>query len=95
MYKLKLGQYKKIFGQYKLKLGQYKMPIRQNQVKFWDSTCCFFQQNKLNFGYVQVEIGTVQDNFWTVQVEIGTVQDKDSTKSGEILGQDMLFFLTK
>ena len=47
----------------------------------------FFQQNKLNFGYVQVEIGTVQDDFRTVQVEIGTVQDANSTKSGEILGQ--------
>jgi hypothetical protein len=54
-----------------------------------------FQQIKLNCGYVQVEIGTVQDDFWTVQVEIGTVQDADLTKSGEILGQYMLFFSTK
>jgi hypothetical protein len=44
----------------------------------------FFQQNKLNFGYVQVEIGTVQDEFRTVRVEIGTVQDANVTKSGEI-----------
>ena len=81
-----------IFGQYKSKLGQYKITIRQNQVNLWDSTWWFFQQIKLNCGYVQVEIGTVQDDFRTVQVEIGTVQDKDSTKSGEIVGQDMLFF---
>jgi hypothetical protein len=40
----------------------------------------------LNFGYVQVKIGTVQDNFLTVQVKIGTVGDTDSTKSGEIFG---------
>jgi hypothetical protein len=45
-----------------------------------------FQQNKLNFGYVQVKIGTVQDDFRTVQVKIRTVQDADSTKLGEILG---------
>jgi hypothetical protein len=49
----------------------------------------------LNCGYVQVEIGTVQEDFRTVQVEIGTVQDADLTKSGEILGQYMLFFSTK
>ena len=54
----------------------------------------FFQKNKLNFGYVQVEIGTVQDDFRTVQVEIGTVQDNDSAKSSEIVGQYMMVFTT-
>ena len=44
----------------------------------------FFQQNKLNFGYVQVEIGTVQDEFRTVRVEIGTVLYANVTKSGKI-----------
>ena len=87
MHKLKLGQHKTIFGQYKSNLGQYNMLIQQNQVQFLDSTWWFFQQNKLNFGYVQVEIGTVRDDFRTVQVEIGTVRDADSTNLGEILGQ--------
>jgi hypothetical protein len=39
-----------------------------------------------HIGYVQVKIGTVQDDFWTVQVKIRTVQDADLTKSDEILG---------
>jgi hypothetical protein len=54
-----------------------------------------FQQIKLNCGYVQVEIGTVQDNFRTVQVKIWTVQDNDLTKSSEIVGQYMIVFSTK
>jgi hypothetical protein len=49
----------------------------------------------MNFGYVQVEIGTVQANFWIVQVKIGTVQDADLTKLFEILGQYMVIFSTK
>ncbi len=53
-----------------------------------------FSTKKLNIGYVQVEIGTVQDDFRTVQVEYGTVQDINSTKSGEIFGQYMMIFLT-
>jgi hypothetical protein len=42
-----------------------------------------FSTKKLNFGYEQVEIGTVLDNFRTLQVKYGTVQDADSTKSGD------------
>ena len=80
------------FGQYYSKLGQYKIVIRQNQVHLWDSTWWICQQIKLNSGWIQVEIRTVHDDFRTVQVEIGTEQDKDLKKSGEILGQDMLFF---
>ncbi len=68
--------------------------IRQNQVKLWDSTRWFFQQIKLNCGYAQVEIGTVQDDFWTVPVDIGTVHDNDSTKSSEIVGQYIMVFST-
>ncbi len=44
---------------------------------------------------MQVEIRTAQDNFGTVQVELRTVQDADLTKSGEILGQYMVIFITK
>ncbi len=51
--------------------------------------------NKLNCGYVQIEIGTIQDDFWTVQVKIGKVRDADSTETGEILGQYMVIFSTK
>jgi hypothetical protein len=83
-----------IFGQYNSKLGQYKIMIRQNWVHLWDSTWWFFQQIKLNCGWIQVEIGTIQDNFRTVQVEIGTVQDNDSIKSSEIVGQYMMGFST-
>jgi hypothetical protein len=46
----------------------------------------------MNFGNVQVEIGTVRNDFWVVQVEIGTVQDADLTKLFEILGQYMVIF---
>jgi hypothetical protein len=81
MYRSKLGQYKTNFIQYKSNIGQYKIMMRL------DSTCLFFQQIKLNWRHVQVEIGTVQDDFWTVLVEIGTVQDTNSTNLGEILGQ--------
>jgi hypothetical protein len=47
----------------------------------------FFQQIKLNCGYVQVEIRTVRDDFRTVRIETGTVRDTDSTNLGEHLGQ--------
>jgi hypothetical protein len=53
-----------------------------------------FSTKKLNFGYEQVEIGTVLDDFRTLQVKYGTVQDNDSTKSGEIFGQYMMNFST-
>ena len=53
-----------------------------------------FSTKKLNFGYEQVQIGTVLDNFWTVEVEYITVQDNNSTKSGEIFGQYMTIFQT-
>ena len=75
-----------IFGQYKLKLGQYETPSGQYQVKILDSTWWFFQQIKLNCGYVQIEIGTVKEDFQTVQVEFGTVQDANLTKSVAIFG---------
>ena len=51
-----------------------------------------FSTKKLNFGYEQVKIGSVQDNFWTVQVEYGTVQDNNLTNSGEIFGQYMMIY---
>ena len=37
----------------------------------------------------------IKVNFGKVQVKIGTVLDADLTKSGEILGQYKLIFLTK
>ena len=53
-----------------------------------------FLTKKLNFGYKQVKIGSVQDNFRTVQVKYRTLQDNNSTKSGESFGQHMMIFQT-
>ena len=46
-----------------------------------------FSTTKVEFGYVQVKIGTVRDDCWTVQVEIETVRDSDLTNLDEFLGQ--------